>query len=320
MTFVHLHNHTMYSMLDGAARLGPLFSSAAEMGMPAIAMTDHGNLHGAYAFWKAGQAAGVKPIIGMEAYVAPGSRFARERVRWGNGGDDDVSGGGAYTHMTLYASNNEGLHNLFRLSSKSFSEGMYYKPRIDLELLAEHSAGIIGTTGCPSGVVQTRLRLGDPHAAAMHAAELSDILGVGNLYVELMDHGLEIENRVRDGLLDVSRRLQLPLLATNDSHFVKPEDADAHDLLLCIGTSSQKDDPDRFRFNGAGYYLRTPDEMRQLFRELPEACDNTLTLAERCDVTFESQDLLPAFPVPDGWTSEALSARYPARQDRKDRI
>jgi len=328
MTFVHLHNHTQYSMLDGASRLGALFSSAAEMGMPAIAMTDHGNVHGAYDFWETGQKHGIKPIIGMEAYVAPGSRFDRAPVRWGSGGKDDVSGRGAYTHMTLYASSNEGLHNLFRLSSKSFSEGIYYKPRIDLELLAEYSAGIIGTTGCPSGAVQTRLRLGDPDAAAMHAAELSDILGVGNLYVELMDHGLEIESRVRNGLLTVASRLQLPLLATNDSHFVKSEDAAAHDLLLCIGTQSTLDAEDRFRFNGEGYYLRSPAEMRHLFRELPEACDNTLTLAERCNVTFESQDLTPVFPVPEGWTEElyfrtevyrGLQVRYP-RGIPRDRI
>lgn len=303
-SFVHLHNHTEYSMLDGAARLGPLFHSAAEMGMPAVAMTDHGNMHGAYAFWKAGKAAGIKPIIGMEAYVAPESRLLQKPVFWAAGGDDDVSGRGAYTHMTLLAENNEGMHNLFRLSSKAFSEGQYYKPRIDDELLSQYSSGLIGTTGCPGGAVQTWLRIGDYDAARAAAGKLLEILGPGNLFVEIMDHGLDIETRVRDGLLRLSRDLSLPLLATNDSHFITPEDSEAHDLLLCIGTQSKKDDPDRFRFNGSGYWLRTPEEMRRLFAEIPEACDNTLRVAERCDVSFESQDLLPRFPVADGWSEE----------------
>jgi DNA polymerase III subunit alpha len=328
VTFVHLHNHTEYSMLDGAARLGPLFHSAAEMGMPAVAMTDHGNMHGAYAFWKAGKAAGIKPIIGMEAYVAPESRHVQKPVFWANGGDDDVSGRGAYTHMTLLAENNQGMHNLFRLSSKAFSEGQYYKPRIDNELLSQYSSGLIGTTGCPGGAVQTWLRIGDYGAAVAAAGELLEILGPGNLFVELMDHGLEIERRVREGLLSIAKNLRLPLLATNDSHFIKPEDSEAHDLLLCIGTQSKKDDPDRFRFNGSGYWLRSPEEMRRLFAEIPEACDNTLRIAERCDVSFESQDLLPRFPVADGWTEElwlrtevyrGLQKRYPRGIPRQHR-
>lgn len=328
MTFVHLHTHTQYSMLDGAARLAPLFSSAASMGMPAIAMTDHGNLHGAYDFWRHGQDSGVKPIIGLEAYVAPNGRQERTAVRWANGGEDDVSGAGKYLHMTLLAADNRGLHNLFKLSSKSYSEGLYGKPRIDLELLAEHSEGLIGTTGCPSGGVQTWLRIGEPDRALDYASGLSDILGPGNLYVELMDHGLELETKVRGGLLDVSKRLGLPLLATNDSHYVAPEDAQAHDLLLCIGTRATLDDPNRFRFNGSGYWLRSPAEMRALFSDIPEACDNTLAVAERCNVSFEHRDLLPRFPVPDGWTEElyfrtevyrGLQRRYP-RGIPRDRI
>lgn len=319
-SFVHLHNHTQYSMLDGAARLGPLFASVAEMGMPALAMTDHGNLHGAHAFWSAGRAAGVKPIIGLEAYVAPESRHDRAPVRWGSGGEDDVSGRGAYTHMTLLAETNQGLKNLFRLSSRSYAEGLYYKPRIDRELLAEHSAGIIGTTGCPGGEVQTRLRLGQYEAARQAASDYRDILGAGSYFLELMDHGIEVERRVRDDLLRLARDLELPLLATNDSHYVAPEDAPAHDLLLCIGTQATIDQPDRFRFDGAGYWLRSPEEMRQLWSDLPEACDNTLAIAERCDVSFEASDLLPRFPVPDGWTEElwlrtevyrGLQRRYP---------
>jgi DNA polymerase-3 subunit alpha len=317
-------------MLDGAARLGPLFQSAAEMGMPALAMTDHGNLHGAYAFWDAGRKAGVKPIIGLEAYVAPGSRQERTPVRWGDPSqrDDDVSGRGAYTHMTLLAENNVGMHNLFRLSSRSYAEGLYYKPRIDLDLLAEHSQGIIGTTGCPGGEVQTRLRLGQYDEALAAAGRLRDILGPGNLFVEIMDHGIEIERRVREDLLRLSRELSLPLLATNDSHFVKPEDAPAHDLLLCIGTQATIDQEGRFKFDGEGYWLRSPEEMRRLWAELPEACDNTLRVAERCDVSFESTDLLPRFPVAEGWTEDlwlrtevyrGLQRRYP-RGIPRDRV
>ncbi|MEU7096075.1 DNA polymerase III subunit alpha [Kitasatospora aureofaciens] len=328
MTFVHLHNHTQYSMLDGAARLGPLFASAAEMGMPALAMTDHGNLHGAYDFWKAGRAAGVKPIIGIEAYVAPGSRHDRKPVLWANGGEDDVAGRGAYTHMTLLAESNEGLKNLFRLSSLSYAEGMYYKPRIDRELLAGYSAGLIGTTGCPSGEVQTWLRIGNYEAARQAASDYRDILGPANYFLELMDHGLSIERRVRDDLLRLAGELALPLVATNDSHFVRPEDAPAHDLLLCIGTQATIDQPGRFKFDGEGYWLRSPAEMRQLWAELPEACEATLSIAERCEVSFESSDLLPRFPVADGWTEESwlrtevyrgLQRRYP-RGIPSDRI
>ncbi len=193
-SFVHLHVHTEYSMLDGAARLTDLFAETARMGMPALAMTDHGNVFGAYDFVKQATAAGVKPIIGMEAYVTPGtSRFDRTRVRWAEGGEDDVSGGGAYTHMTLLAVDEAGLHNLFRLASLASMEGFFYKPRIDRELLARYAAGLIGTTGCPGGEVPTWLRIGDYERARASAAEFRDIFGPDNFYLELMDHGLEVE-------------------------------------------------------------------------------------------------------------------------------
>src|SRR3954463_5217768 len=187
--FVHLHVHTEYSMLDGAARLGDMFERTAELGMDAIAMTDHGNLFGAYDFWAKGRAAGVKPIIGMEAYFTPNtSRFDKKRVRWNNGGGDDGSGARASTHTTLLAENNRGMNNLFRLSSRSSIEGFFYKPRADRELLAEHAAGLIGTTGCPSGEVQTWLRIGEYAKARQAAAEFQDILGRENYFLELMDH------------------------------------------------------------------------------------------------------------------------------------
>ena len=324
-SFVHLHVHTEYSMLDGAARLGDLFAEAARMGMPALAMTDHGNTFGAYDFYKQAKAAGVKPIIGMEAYLTPNThRGDRTRVRWNAGGDDDVSGGGAFTHMTLLAENTVGMHNLFRLSSRASLEGFFYKPRADRELLAEYAQGLIGTTGCPSGEIQTWLRIGDYDKARAAAAEFRDIFGAGNFFLELMDHGLEIEKRVRDDQLRLARDLALPIIATNDSHYTHAEDADAHEVLLCVGTGKTMADPNRFKLDGGGYYLKSPAEMRSLWADKHDmriACDNTLLIAERCDVAFdESANYMPVFPVPDGETEQSwfvketergLRVRYP---------
>jgi DNA polymerase-3 subunit alpha len=294
-------------MLDGAARLKDLFAEAAKMGMPALAMTDHGNVFGAYDFWKQATAAGVKPIIGMEAYVTPGtSRFDRSRVRWADGGEDDVSGGGAYTHMTLLAADTAGLHNLFRLASRASMEGFYYKPRVDRELLELYGKGLIGTTGCPGGEVQTRLRIGDYAGARQAAADLRDLLGPENYYLELMDHGLGVETRVRDDLLKLAGDLGLPLLATNDLHYTYREDVGAHEVLLCVQSGKTMADPNRFKLDGSDYYLKTPAEMRALFRDLPAACDNTLAIAERCEVSFtEGADLMPRFAVPAGETEES---------------
>ncbi|MEN3356915.1 MAG: polymerase subunit alpha, partial [Mycobacteriales bacterium] len=294
-------------MLDGAARLKDLFAETAKMGMPALAMTDHGNVFGAYDFWKQATAAGVKPIIGMEAYVTPGtSRFERTRVRWSDGGADDVSGGGAFTHMTLLAQDTAGMHNLFRLASRASMEGFYYKPRIDRELLEMYGKGLIGTTGCPGGEVQTRLRIGDYAAARQAAADMRDLLGPENYYLELMDHGLGVETRVRDDLLKLARDLGLPLLATNDLHYTYPTDADAHGVLLCVQSGKTMADPNRFKFEGDSYYLKKPAEMREVFRDLPEACDNTLLIAERCQVSFtEGADLMPRFEVPAGENEES---------------
>src|ERR1700747_456601 len=221
-------------MLDGAARVSELFAEAARMGMPALAMTDHGNVFGAYEFWKKGTTAGVKPIIGMEAYVTPGtSRYDRSKVRWGDGGEDDVSGGGAFTHMTLLAESTEGMHNLFRLASLASLEGYFRKPRMDTELLAAYSTGIIATTGCPSGEVQVRLRLGQERRALEAAATYRDIFGPDNFFVEIMDHGLPIEQRVRDGLRRIARELSLPFVVPNDSHYTVESDPQAHQALPC---------------------------------------------------------------------------------------
>jgi len=319
-SFVHLHNHTEYSMLDGAARIKPLVQKASDMGMPAIAMTDHGNTHGAYEFWKQSKAAGIKPIIGIEAYLAPGSRLEKSRVRWADGGEDDVSGGGAYTHLTILATSNLGMNNLFRLSSEGYLSGFYVRPRIDRELLQRFGKDLIGTTGCPGGEVQTRLRLGQYEEALKAAAEFKDIFGKDNYFVEVMDHSLDIEKRVRDDLLRIAKDLSLPLVATNDLHYVDKDDHSAHEALLCVQTGTNLNDPRRFKFESQEYYLKSPREMREIFSELPEACDNTLLIAQRCEIDFEKQDLLPRFPVPDGETEagwfekevwKGMQRRYP---------
>ncbi|HQD21022.1 MAG TPA: PHP domain-containing protein, partial [Arachnia sp.] len=295
-------------MLDGAARIKDLFSGAERMGMPALAITDHGNLYGAYEFYKTSKAFDVKPIIGLEAYLTPRTgRGERKRVQFGDGTGDDVASKGAYTHMTMWAANPEGMHNLFRLSTRSSLEGFFYKPRADRELLNLYGKGLIATTGCPSGEVQTFLRLGQYDNAVAAAAEFRDIFGEGNFFVELMDHGLDIETRVRHDLLRLAKDLKLPLVATNDLHYVHADDADSHDTLLCVSSGSRKAQVDRFKFDGNGYYLKSPEEMRALFRELPEACDNTLAIAERIETVFDegTGTYMPQFAVPEGETEDS---------------
>ncbi|MBM3719379.1 MAG: DNA polymerase III subunit alpha [Actinobacteria bacterium] len=319
-SFVHLHVHTEYSMLDGAARVEDLADESARLGMPALAMTDHGNVFGAFHFYKTMKAKGIKPIIGIEAYVAPGSRFEKKRVKWAEGGEDDVSGGGAYTHMTLLAYNQVGLSNLFRLSSLASLEGFYYKPRMDRELLARHSEGLIATTGCPGGEIQTRIRMGAYNEARNAAAQYLDIFGPENFFVELMDHGIEIERRTRADLLRLGKELGIGLLATNDSHYVYKKDFDAHAALLCVQSNSTIADPKRFKFENDEFYLKSPQEMRALFSETPEACDNTLLIAERCETVLrEGENLLPKFPVPQGESEESW-LRSLANRGLKERM
>ncbi|GCE76755.1 DNA polymerase III subunit alpha [Cellulomonas biazotea] len=323
--FVHLHVHTEYSMLDGAARLGDLFAEVERQGQTAIATTDHGYLFGAYDFWSKGTAAGIKPIIGVEAYVTPGtSRFDQTRVRFGVQGQeaDDVSARGAYTHMTLLARNNEGLHNLFRASSLASLEGQMGKwPRMDRDLLETYGSGLLATSGCPSGEIQTRLRLGQWDEAVRVAGELQDIFGKDFFYIELMDHGIDIETRVLKDLLRLSETIGAPLVATNDLHYVKQEDSASQEALLAINSGSTLADPDRFKFDGDGYYVKSAAEMRRIWAELPEACDNTLRIAEQCEVSFNtSANYMPNYPVPAGedetsWFVKEVEAglhhRYP---------
>ncbi|GAA5768135.1 DNA polymerase III subunit alpha [Streptosporangium roseum] len=334
-------------MLDGAAKVGLLMDEVARLGMPAVAMSDHGNVHGAYEFYQSARKAGIKPIIGIESYVAPASRRHRKPVFYsdnlalrrsdddtGEGGD--VSGRGLYTHMTMWAADAQGLRNLFRLQSRAWLEGHIQKyPRMDDELLAEHGQGIIATTGCPSGEVQTRLRLGQYDQAREAAARYRDIFGKDNYFLELMDHGLAIERRVREELLKLGGELGLPPLATNDSHYVTEDQAGAHDALLCVGTGKRLADTDRFRFSGSGYYIKPAEEMRALWDgEVPGACDNTLLVAERVGdygEVFVHRDLTPRFPVPEGEsessrlrkeTLEGARRRYGGdpRQEVLDRI
>ena len=304
--FVHLHVHTEYSMLDGAAKISELVAEVARQEMPAIAMTDHGNVFGAFEFHKSAKAAGVKPIIGIEAYVAPESRFDKRRVKWAEGGQDDVSGGGAYTHMTLLAENNQGLSNLFKLSSLASLEGFYYKPRVDRELLSKYSKGIIATTGCAGGEIQTRLRMGAYKEAIKAASEYRDIFGPENFYLEIMDHSIEIEQRAFADLIKLGKELNLPQLATNDLHYTHHDDAAAHEVLLCIQSGSTMADPKRFKFENSEFYLKSPAQMREIFKDFKQACDNTLLIAERCETTMrEGENLLPQFPVPTGQSEDS---------------
>ena len=308
-------------MLDGAARIEKLAEEVARSGDGAIAMTDHGNVFGAFDFYKSMKKAGVKPIIGIEAYVAPESRFEKKRVKWAEGGEDDVSAGGAYTHMTILAENNVGLSNLFKLSSLASLEGFYYKPRMDKELLSQHSQGLIATTGCPGGEIQTRIRMGAYNEARAAAATYRDIFGADNYFVEIMDHGIEIESRVKDGLLKIAKELGLPLLATNDLHYTYAGDAKHHAALLCIQSGSTLADPKRFKFDSEEFYLKDAATMRHIFKDIESACDNTLLIAERCNVSLrENENLLPKFPVPSGETEDSwlvkeaergLSAKFP---------
>jgi len=320
--FVHLHVHTEYSMLDGAARVGDLFAEAAAQGMPAMAMTDHGNVFGAFDFYTKARAAGIKPIIGMEGYVAPGSRHDRKRVAVGGGSDNPDAQGEMYTHLTLLSETTQGMHNLFALSSLASLEGYYYKPRMDRELLARYSTGLIATTGCPSGEVARLLQQGRYDAAVQAASDYRDIFGRDNYYAELMDHGIGIERQTRDDLLRLVRQLRLPTVATNDLHYTHAEDAAAHEVLLCVQTGKTMADPGRFKFDAADFYVKTAEQMRHVWRDYPEACDNTLLIAERCDVTFdEGADLMPRFDVPAGFdepsflrheVQRGLERRFPA--------
>jgi DNA polymerase-3 subunit alpha len=289
-SFVHLHLHTEYSMLDGASRIPDVIGAVTRDGQPAVGITDHGNMYGVLDLYKAARDAGVKPVIGMEGYFENGSRLDRPRRT-------DLE----TFHLTLLAENEVGYRNLMKLSSRAYLEGYYYRPRTDWELIETYHEGLVATTGCLGGLVCQLLLSGEQGAAVEAAARFQDIFGRESFFVELQDHGQVEDREVGAALLDLARRIDAPLLATNDSHYTTPEAAEAHDALLCVQTGKLISDTDRFRFNGEGYWIKTAEEMRQLFSEVPEACDNTLWIAERADVELEfDQAILPAFPVPAG--------------------
>ncbi len=307
-SFTHLHVHTEYSMLDGAARIEEVAARAAQDGQPAVGITDHGNMYGVLDFYKACRKQGVKPIIGTEAYMAHEHRSERPSRR---GGKVDDSGGDAeggkklYYHLTLLAENATGYKNLIQIASRAFMEGYYYKPRVDWEVLATHSEGLIATTGCLGGHVLQAFMQGDHKGAFERAGRLQDIFGKDNLFVEIQDHGIPEQHRTNPMLIDLAKKIGAPLLATNDSHYTHREDCEAHDALLCVQTGALMADTDRFKFHGDQHYLKSAAEMRHLFREVPTACDNTLWVAERCDLELEfGKPQLPRFPIPEGFADD----------------
>ncbi|MEO6652877.1 MAG: DNA polymerase III subunit alpha [Ilumatobacteraceae bacterium] len=307
-SFTHLHVHTEFSMLDGAARLDEMVAKAVADGQPAIGMTDHGNMYGTLEFYKECRKQGIKPIIGTEAYMAHDHRSERptRRGRVDDSGGDTEGGKKLYYHLTLLAENEVGYRNLIQLSSLAFLEGYYYKPRIDWELIEKYSTGLIATTGCLGGQVLQSMLNGDDQGALDKAARLQDIFGRDNLFVELQDHGIAAQHETNPKLVEIAKKIGAPLLATNDSHYTHREDHESHDALLCVQTGALISDPKRFKFQGQEHYLKTAQEMRYLFRELPEACDNSLWIAERADLEIEFGDaLLPNFPLPDGFATDA---------------
>ncbi|MBR2736610.1 MAG: DNA polymerase III subunit alpha, partial [Firmicutes bacterium] len=295
MSFTHLHVHTEYSLLDGASRIGPLVRKAAELGMDSLAITDHGVMFGVIDFYKEARKAGIHPVIGCEVYTAARSRFDRDPEK------DKRRG-----HLILLAENNDGYKNLIRIVSRSFTEGFYYKPRVDRELLRRFSGGIIATSACLAGDVQRKLLEGDYEGVKQMALEFQDIFGEDHFFLELQDHQMAEDARVNPQLIRMSRETGIRLIATNDVHYTDREDAGYHDVLLCIQTSSYLTDQDRMKFPNDQFYLKSEEEMRALFPEIPEAIDNTHEIAERCQVDFEFGQLhLPQFIPPEPYDTES---------------
>jgi len=311
--FVHLHTHTEFSMLDGASRVGEVIAAAAADGQPAIGITDHGNMYGVLDFYREARARGITPVVGIEAYMAGGSRFERplRRGRLDDTGGEGGEGDKLYYHLTLLAESNAGYKNLLKLASAAYLTGYWYKPRVDWELLEAHHEGVIASTGCLGGVVCQALLRGDEPEATRLAARLQDIFGRGSLFVEIQDHGIEGQVRTNPQLIAMAKAIGAPLLATNDSHYTHREDAVAHDALLCVQTGATIDEPKRFRFEGSEHYLKSAAEMRHLFAEVPEACDNTLLVAERAQVEIEfGKPELPRVDLPEGFLDEAAYLRH----------
>lgn len=304
-SFTHLHVHNEYSMLDGAAKIDDALDTVAKFGQPALATTNHGYQYDAYEFYQKATARGINPIIGVEAYLAPTSRLHKKPSPL-QGVEETKT---PYTHLTLLSENNQGLRNLFTLSSRASIEGYFYKPRMDRELLAQYGKGIIATSGCLGSEVNQLLLAGRYDLALQSAGELQDIFGKENFFFEIMSHGIEDESRIFPEQLKIAQHIGAPLVATNDSHYTTPDQEHAHDALLCIQTGATFSSEKRFKFEGHGYHIKSTEEMRELWKDFPEACDNTLLIAERCRVQFEARDdLFPHFPIPAGFTEETYLA------------
>jgi DNA polymerase-3 subunit alpha len=306
MSFIHLHNHTEYSLLDGAMQIDRLTDLAAKYKMPSLAITDHGNLFGAIEFYKSARRRGVKPIIGIETYVAPRSRFDQTK---------DIKVPESSFHLTLLCENEQGYRNLVKLSSHAYLEGFYYKPRIDKELLKQHSQGLIGLSGCFKGEVTYRVNMGDMAGARKALAEYQEILGKDNFYLEIMRLGIKNEEKTINQLLELSKEFDAPVVATNDCHYFKQDDHKAHDVLLCIGTKRVLSDKERLKFETKHAYFRPPEEMMRLFEDLPEAITNTMLIAERCNLVIDTsgKDVkLPNFPRPANFETDFEYLRYMA--------
>ena len=311
MAFTHLHVHTEYSLLDGSCKIKELAARAKELGMDSMAITDHGAMYGVIDFYRAAREVGIKPIIGCEVYVSPGSRFDRETV----------SGEDRYYHLVLLAENDLGYHNLMKIVSKGYVDGFYYKPRVDYEVLETYHEGIIALSACLAGEVQRYLGRGMYEDACKAAHRYEDIFGKGNFFLELQDHGIPTQKTVNQGLLRMSRELSMDLVATNDIHYILAEDAKPHDILLCIQTGKKVTDENRMRYEGGQYYCKSEEEMRALFPYAQEAIDNTHKIAERCNVEIEfGVTKLPKFEVPEGYDSwsylnklcqDGMAIRYP---------
>ena len=311
MAFTHLHVHTEYSLLDGSSKIKELAVRAKELGMDSMAITDHGAMYGVIDFYRAAREAGIKPILGCEVYVAPGSRFDRENVH----GED------RYYHLVLLAENNEGYQNLMKIVSKGYVDGFYYKPRVDMEVLKTYHKGIIALSACLAGEVPRFLARGLYEEAKEAVLKYQEIFGRGNYFLELQDHGIPMQRQVNQGIIRLSRELDIPLVATNDCHYINAEDWEAHDILLCIQTGKKVADENRMRYEGGQYYVKSEEEMRELFSYIPEAIDNTAKIAERCNVEIEfGVTKLPRYEVPEGYDSwgylnhlcsEGFKERYP---------
>ncbi|MDQ4065539.1 MAG: PHP domain-containing protein, partial [Actinomycetota bacterium] len=297
MSFVHLHAHSEYSMLDGASRVGDMFKAAAEAGMPACAITDHGVMYGALDFYLSGKDHGVKPILGMEGYLFGGDR--REKPPQRENGDRTF-------HLTLLAMNDQGYRNLVKVSSKAWLDGFHYFPRSDWDLLSEHADGLICLSGCLSAEIPKLILAGDGAGARRKVAQYRELFG-DRFYLELQDHGLREQRALNDELVSIGRSMGIQWVATNDSHYTHKDDASAHEVLLCINTGSVLSDPNRFKFDSDEFYLKTPEEMQRKFAPWPGACETTLEIAERCNVELSLEGhILPAYEVPAGHTLETF--------------